>query len=246
VSPIRVYLEGLRAGRRQLPTEAAHYLARVQRLAAGDRFVAFDPEAVLEADATLLHVSRQGSECELAVPRAARRAELGVTLMQAAGKGDKLEEVVRAATALGAAEVRVVVSERSVARPGSERGARLRAVAVAAARQSGRGDVPRITGPLSLLDALGELSGLTQALRICLHPRAALPLADAIAGSAAGGEALLLIGPEGGFSDAELASIEQSGFCLAALGPLTLRTELAAIAALGAFAARLPGAPDRL
>jgi len=117
---------------------------------------------------------------------------------------------------------------------------------VAAARQSGRGDVPRITGPSTLEGALAELRGRSLALRLCLHPRAERPLAELLAGSDVSLESALLIGPEGGFSDAELAVIGQNGFHLAALGPLVLRTELAAVAALGAFAARLPGADDRV
>lgn len=229
-------MEGLAPGSRELPSDAAHYLCKVHRLVAGDEFVAFDPGAGVESAGRLSSLARKAVWCELEAPVPARNpGALAVTLIQGVGKSEKPEEVVRAATALGARGVTFVTTERSVARPNAARGARLRSVAVEAARQSGRGDLPNIDGPLPLEQALEPWSG-SDANKLTLDPLAARPLGERLVLPA-----VLLIGPEGGWSDVELARADSAGFERVALGPLTLRTELAAAVALGCFAARLPG-----
>ncbi len=231
---VRVSVADLAPGERELTGEVARYLLRVHRLRAGDGFVAFDPLAAVEADGTLL----DGRRCRIDALRPARRAPLDVTLLQGLGKGDKLEQVVRDATALGARRVVAVHTERSVARLGDDRAAarrqRLGTVAVEAARQSGRGDVPLIEGPLGLADALAGLA--PGGLRVVLDPEATRPL-GAVAWDART-PAVLLIGPEGGLSAAELSLACAAGFESASLGPFVLRTETAAVAALSALVTR--------
>jgi hypothetical protein len=115
----------------------------------------FDPEAAVECEARMLTSDRRAALAELLAPRAAANCgALPVTLLQGVGKGDKLEDVVRMVTALGAQAVTFVLAERSVARPSEERALRLRDAALDAARQSGRGDIPRIQGPLSFESAI--------------------------------------------------------------------------------------------
>ncbi|HLV64622.1 MAG TPA: RsmE family RNA methyltransferase, partial [Polyangiaceae bacterium] len=152
------------------------------------------------------------------------------------------EEVVRAATALGTRAITLVAAERSVARPDESRRARLRGIAIEAARQSGRGDLPALSGPERLERALAPYAEQST-LKLCLDPRATVPLAARITEHPLDASAALLVGPEGGFSEAELDLAASSGFERVALGPLTLRTELAAVIALGCFAARLAGDP---
>ncbi len=232
---VRLALTELRSGERVLEGDAHHYLARVQRLRAGDSFVAFDPEVALECEATVLEVRRGALRCRFAAPRAAEKSMLDAVLLQCAGKGDKVDEVVRAATALGASGITVCESARVVVRASERalsRHERWRQVALSAAAQSGRGDLPEILGPLSLDDALASWRD-SGALCICLHPRATTRYADVLA-RAAGRRLALLIGPEGGFEDAELAQAENAGFELARFGAFELRTELAGVAALSA------------
>jgi len=231
----RVPLSGLVAGERELDSKTAHYLRDVLRLRSGDAFLAFDADAQLEADATL---SDDTARCALAEPRAARRiASSGIVLVQALGKGDKTEQVARSATALGVAELHLVETARSVARAGERtesKRARLESIALDAARQSLRGDVPLIVGPHALereLDSWLE----RPALKLCLVPGAPQSLRSLTSEWAHGSPIALLVGPEGGFSDDELARAERAGFVRARLGELVLRTEIAGIAALGAL-----------
>jgi 16S rRNA (uracil1498-N3)-methyltransferase len=235
----RVPLADLAAGERVLPDDAAHYVTRVRRLARGDAFVAFDPVAALESDATVLESTRDRVLCRLEAPRPGYVPDgPRVTLIQCAGKGDKIEEVIRSATALGATAIVFAESERAVVRFGSsdteKRRARLHAIALDAGRQSGRGDLPVISLAESLAGVLDQAA--PGALKLCLDPEATEPLIQRL-GSHAGREIVLLIGPEGGLTAAEYDAAESAGFARVRLGKFTLRTELAAAAALGAVAA---------
>ncbi len=149
----RVPLPGLEPGERKLDAKTAHYLCDVLRLRAGGKIIAFDPQTKLEADARLA-ASEEGAYCGVgALRESARGADTGIVLVQALGKGDKTEQVIRSATALGVAELHLVESARSVARVNERSdGKRVRweAIALDAARQSGRADVPKIVGPHAL------------------------------------------------------------------------------------------------
>lgn len=233
---LRVPLSSLGAGERELEREVAHYLVVVHRLAAGDRFVAFDPESATESEAVLLNADPRRARCEIREPRRADvAAPRPVTLLQALCKGDKPEQVVRSATALGVTRIVFVQAERSVVRAseGSWRLGRLRAIAIDAARQSGRGDIPELAGPLSYDRALEEL-GEREACKLCLHPNASLSLFEALNGAPPEREVALLVGPEGGWSQTEIERAVTAGFRCVRLGRLSLRTELAGVAALGA------------
>jgi 16S rRNA (uracil1498-N3)-methyltransferase len=236
---LRVFLPELRAGETDVDPEATRYLARVHRLRPGDSFVAFDPRARLEATAVLLDTRRGRARVRLGAPRPAERiSPLEVTLIQALGKGCKPDQVVRDATALGVSELLLVESSRTVVRLGSRgpgRRSRLETIAIEAARQSGRGDLPRITGPLPLQAALDRAQGR----RIVLRPDADDSLEAALAGWDPGSPITLLIGPEGGLGSEELDRARACGFSAARFGPFVLRTETAATAALGVLVARL-------
>ncbi len=235
---IRVPLGELSAGERRLEGAPARYLTRVLRLRAGATVTAFDPAARNEAEATLVEVGRDHVLARFGEPRAASVVgHADVTLVWCAGKGDKPDEVVRAATALGAGAVVIATSERSVARalPSPERNARLGAIALDAARQCGRGDLPLLTGPVELADALAEQHD-NAALKLCFDPGAERSLGAALA-ERRGRAVVLLIGPEGGFAEEELALARDAAFSFVRFGTLVLRTELAAVAALGAVLA---------
>jgi 16S rRNA (uracil1498-N3)-methyltransferase len=241
VRAVRVPISKLSPGERRLEPESAHYLARVHRLRAGDTFVAFDPDARLEAPGEIVRVDHEAVSVRLGETTNARAVPLlEVTLIQCAGKGDKIDDVVRSTTALGVHAVIVAESARSVARLDPARGEKRRerwgAIALDAARQSGRGDTPAVEGPRRLDDLLATLAA-DPATKICMDPLALTSFTDAVRGGAPSRTFVLLVGPEGGLTDEELALAERTGFTRARLGPFVLRTELAATAALGALVA---------
>jgi 16S rRNA (uracil1498-N3)-methyltransferase len=219
------------SGEQQLPKDLGSYLVRVLRLRAGDRFVLFDPDSATEADAELLR--DVPALARVAEPRAApRSSKRAVTLVQGLAKGDKPEQVVRAAVALGARAVTFARTERSVA--GAElRLERLRAVMLDAARQCGRGDLPEL-GELVPLDVAASRAG---GLRLLLDPGAEQSLVEVMRSARADAAVTLAVGPEGGFSAAEDTALREAGFESVRLAPFVLRTELAAVAALAVVAA---------
>ena len=235
---VRCPLDRLAEGRRELPAEAARYLTRVHRLSIGDCFLAFDPEAGVEADARMTEVRAAAVSCELGPVRAAGRvSKLAVTLIQALGKGDRVEQVVRDTTQLGVQRIVLVETERSVVRllgKGRDKHARYRSVAVQSCRQCGRGDAPLILGPMRLDEAFVLVSDA--ALKLCLDEGASRPLRQHLEEQPPLGSAAALIGPEGGLSAGELAAAGRAGFTQVRLAPFTLRTETAAVAALAVLA----------
>jgi 16S rRNA (uracil1498-N3)-methyltransferase len=202
--------------------------------------VLFDAEQVLEADARILAVDAATVTCELGAPRrAGRLGAAWVHLVQALGKGDKPEATLRAAVALGVGAITFVESARSVARVGErapQKRERLHKVAHEAARQSLRGDLPEVNGPRSFSDQLREVAVEPDpdVLRLVLHPAVdGLPLLLQLTARNAP-RVELWVGPEGGFTEAESAALIALGALPVSLGPLVLRTELAATAALAA------------
>jgi 16S rRNA (uracil1498-N3)-methyltransferase len=98
--------------------------------------------------------------------------------------------------------------------------------------------LPEIDGPTPLAAALEGVSATPPARRLCLSPEAEVSLDGALGDLRLGEPVTLLVGPEGGFDAAEMERIASAGFVLARLGDFVLRTEIAAIAALGAVLAR--------
>lgn len=237
---LRIPTSPLFEGELDLVGEAAHYALRVHRVAVGDELLLFDPVTCSEAQATVVDTARGRVRCRVEAPYPGKRPSLGARLLQCIGKGDKVDEVIRAATALGVSAITLAESERTVVKlEGRERAAtrleRWKGIALDAARQSGRGDVPELTGPLPLPQALA--SEPSDAQKICLQPRAEARYGALLRAWTAGSPITLLVGPEGGFSEAELRMAQESGFVLASFGELELRTELAGVAALGALIA---------
>lgn len=223
-----------------LEGDAAKYLLRARRAAIGDAFVAFDPVRELEADAVLVAATKTTATLELGpLRRGSVLAVRRTTLLQAIGKGDKLDDVVRDATELGATAFVPVATSRSVPRRQEDAVMkRLQRVAIESARQSGRGDVPRIRPPI---DLAGALAALAADVRIALVPGGATRFGDALARVDGSTSVAFAVGPEGGFDDAERQTLRDAGFIEATLGPVILRTETVCAAALGALLARPSG-----
>lgn len=242
-SPLRVPLTPVVSGALALPDDVAGYVIRVHRLRRGDRFVLFDPEAALEADAELEDVGSQPPIARVGEVRPARiQARRSVTLIQATAKGDKMDAIVRDATELGVTRFVPAIAERSVSRPSSEAGRadRYRRIAIQASRQCGRGDAPKIEAPTPLREAIERFAvtspgASSRLVALCLDPRSGLRLRDELLALDPDVDVALIVGPEGGFADAELALCEEKGVRRVSMGPFILRTETVCAAVLGAL-----------
>jgi 16S rRNA (uracil1498-N3)-methyltransferase len=223
---LRVPMEALEAGERDLDPEQARYLVRVHRLRAGDRFLAFDPKRALECEGEVLSARR----VRLGEPRAAAPALRAITWIHGCPKGDKPDAIVRDATELGATRIVFVHTARIVSKPAAARVDRWERVAREAARQCGRSDAPQIALLTRWEDALDAADAET---RVCLDPRGA-PLRDVLA--RAKGSLAFAVGPEGGLTDGEVEAATKRGFTTCQLGALVMRTETVPAAVLGAVA----------
>jgi 16S rRNA (uracil1498-N3)-methyltransferase len=228
----RCYAPGAVEGLVELSGEEAHHLARVLRAKAGDLVVAFDGRGH-EWRARLDSVGRERVTLELLEPRPpAAEPPVAVTLVVGLLKGDQMNDVVRDATALGAAAIRPFVSAHTAVpeRAWHERAlARWQRVAVAAAKQCGRAVVPDVLNVSRLGDVLGETAGLSIA---CVEPAREIQGAPLPPRPSGVSSARLLVGPEGGWSEGELQLLAEAGTCLLRLGPRTLRAETAPTVAM--------------
>ncbi|ADI14463.1 16S rRNA (uracil(1498)-N(3))-methyltransferase [Truepera radiovictrix] len=227
----RVFVPHLAAGERVLTGREAQHLAQVLRVRPGARVRAFDG-AGLEADGTVREVTGLRVTLELGAPYAREvEAALRVTLAVALLKGDKLAEVVRRATELGAVGFRPFVSRRCDVRElSANKLARLRRVAQEAAKQSGRSVVP----PVAEAAPLAHLS--LPAPTLVAHPSAPRTLGETLAALTPPPTALtVLTGPEGGLTEDELAALTERGAHPIRLGARILRAETAPVALTAAL-----------
>jgi len=236
---VRAPIPGLARGERVLDEDASRYLVRVRRLAAGARFIGFDPDARTEAEVTILEADANGAKVEVAELRAPEVvAGANLVLVYALAKGDKVDAVVRDATELGATHFIVTRTSRSVVKAEAEKAKakidRWKRIAVEAARQCGRSDPPVIEGVLDWEAAL-DLAAISVEHRFCLDPRAVQPLGESLASPAAESASMAFaIGPEGGLSADEIEVAITKGWLPVSIGRFVLRTETVVAAVLGA------------
>jgi 16S rRNA (uracil1498-N3)-methyltransferase len=148
-------------------------------------------------------------------------------------KGDKLEWIVQKGTEIGAVSFLPFTSERTVvkidARKAEKKLERWHRIAKEAAEQAHRGRIPDVSRPLSWKELLSKIEAAEVAW--IAYERGGVPLAQAISETDAR-NILLIIGPEGGFSEKEIEEAKGSGAIPITLGSRILRTETAPLAAL--------------
>lgn len=219
--------------------EQARYLTQVMRLKAGDPLLLFNGRDG-EWRAEVAEVLKRG--CVLRA-REQVRAQSGVPeveLVMATIRRARLESVIEKATELGVCRIRLVTTRRTgVERPRMER---LRAIAMEAAEQTERLDVPEIDAPAPLSALLegwaatpGSAASHTPMRLMICDERGGPPVLEALAAHAgAGAPWAIVIGPEGGFDPLERdALLALPGAVPVSLGPRVLRADTAAMVALG-------------
>ncbi len=210
------------------------HAATVRRLRPGESLVLTDGAGRI-APASVLAVGRGEVELDVAPAVVVPAPAVGVTLVQALPKGERGELAVELATEAGVDAIVPWAAERCVTRWAGERAgkaaARWQATAVQAAKQSRRPWIPRVR----TLAGTPEVAALVGAARaaLVLHESAT----DGLAGAPlpAAGELILVVGPEGGITEQELAVFRGAGARTVRLGPQVLRTSTAGAVALGAL-----------
>ena len=218
----------------RLEGDRAHYLSRVLRLEAGADLVVFNGKGG-EYEARLEHAEREAVWARVgAFNPIERESPLNITLVQGISRGERMDFTVQKAVELGVHTIAPVTTERSAVRlDGARRSRRLehwRGIVVNACQQCGRTRIPSVQ-EITSLDHWLKSASRSAVSRLVLSPRAILSADDVEVER----DVVLLIGPEGGFSQGELERVSQSGFRALSLGPRILRTETAAVAALTAL-----------
>jgi 16S rRNA (uracil1498-N3)-methyltransferase len=215
-----------------LPDDEARHAVRVLRHAPGDEIVVVDGAGgryrvrLTETDKRSAAGEVVAAEREVGEPSYRLRIGLG-TLKNAS----RFETFAEKAVELGVAEIVPLVTERTERM--SLKAQRMENILVAAMKQSGRSRIPTLAEPQPLANALAEAADLRILCHESADPEAMLPR---VLSQARGMSAItVLVGPEGGFSEEEVAEAEEAGWRVASLGPRRLRAETAAIVAAAAI-----------
>ncbi|MFK7865730.1 MAG: 16S rRNA (uracil(1498)-N(3))-methyltransferase [Pseudohongiellaceae bacterium] len=209
---------------------ASHYLAQVLRLKAGDKLRPFngsDGEFVASIETadrkkTTIAITDLSRQCE--------EPTLCVNLGLGLSRGDRMDFAIQKSTELGVTSLTPLYTQFSEVKfKQTERMEKKmnhwQKIAISASEQSGRLTVPKINSPCSIEQ---WLENAQSSLKLILSPRGDKSFSDLSASK----HCDLLIGPEGGFSDQEIAAARKTAFAEISLGDRIMRTETAPIAAL--------------
>ncbi len=218
-----------------LDDAAANHAARVLRLGVGAPLVLFNG-AGGEFAACIKSIDKRHVAVDVGAFRdQERETPLALWLAQGISRGERMDYTIQKAVELGVKRIMPLFTEHCGVRLDGERQDKRikhwQGVAISACEQCGRNRIPHIETPMPLTQWLTTPNA---GLRLVLDPEADHALAQLTAPT---GPVTLLIGPEGGLSDQEVALAKQAGYLGLRLGPRVLRTETAAVAALAALLA---------
>jgi 16S rRNA (uracil1498-N3)-methyltransferase len=227
----RFFVDEVRSGRAEISGDDARHLTRVLRVEAGQRYEISDNRHVYLAEvetARKEHVAFRTIE-KLPSPAPMVRLVLCAALI----KFDHFEWMIEKATELGVSEivpVETIRSERGLERAAHKRVERWRRIALESSQQARRAFLPEVAEPEPLRDALSR--DATYKFALDENP-AARPLNASLPSKRDREDAVaMLIGPEGGWTEEERLQFAAAHWTPVSLGPLVLRAETAALAAL--------------
>jgi len=223
----------------ELEGPASHYLTRVLRLSEGDSLVVFNGDG-RNYSAEISGVRNKLVQVRLLKSKKpGNESPLKINLVQAICRGERMDYVLQKATELGVFSIQPLKSQRVEVRLDENRQAKRMAhwqgVVISACEQSGRALVPEVKTPLSLPE---WMISAVESPRLVLDPLAENSLSDL---SVALDAISILVGPEGGFTDEEMAKARINDVMPVSLGPRVLRTETAGPAAIAILQAKTGG-----
>lgn len=231
----RAFVDDLSPGSVRIEDAEAHHLLHVLRVRTGETIELFDGRGLL-AEGRITEVSRRHLDAEILYRRhVPASALLPLTVAAAPPKGDRLKWMVEKLTELGVARLILLHSERTVVTPGETRLDKLRSMVIGACKQSGRPRLLQLEGLTTPAELLQSHAGQSPAVPMYLaHPdhRPAARWPGDVRGSSqqsAAEGALLLIGPEGGFTAEEVDTFTARGARTIAWPETILRIETAAV-----------------
>ena len=220
-------------GRVVLDGAEGKHAADVRRLVRGEAISVADGRGLVVtgvvADVTRGRVTVEVQQREVVEPASPR-----FVVVQAVAKGGRDSDAVEAMTELGVDVVVGWQASRSVAKWTERSLAKWSAAAREAAKQSRRAWVPEVSGPADTADVAALLRA--SSIGVVLHESADASLANVSLPSS--GDVVVVVGPEGGITDAELTTFRADGAHVCRLGSSVLRTSTAGVAALAVLSAK--------
>ena len=234
---VRIFVEELAAGELVVRGDEHHYLSHVRRMRAGDDIELVDGVGH-RATARIVSIAADTTTLAVGAPETIVARPPHVRAIIPLIKGDRMDTCLEKLVEVGVDAIVVYPAARSVVRLERERRdarlAKYHAAVQAAARQSGRAQLPsvRIVDDLRTALTPHALAAATTELRIVLDPTSDAPLTVSDAGTVT-----IASGPEGGFTSAELELLADAGFGSISLGPRILRAETAPVVAVAVIRA---------
>ena len=233
-------LSGVAAGSSvEVTGDEAHHAVAVRRLRVGESVVLTDGSGT-SVTGEVASTGKRVFALTVSSVRVAPEPDPAVVVVQALPKGDRGELAVEMLTEIGVAEIVPWAASRSVAVWKGERAvkslARWRSTAREAAKQARRSWFPVVADPATTGEVAALLAGAD--LGVVLHEGAAVPLASLDV--PASGRIVVVVGPEGGLTDDEIAAFAAAGARPVVLGAEVLRTSTAGVAAVAALLSRTP------
>ena len=230
----------LAGGRAVITGEDAQHITKALRMKPGEHVTLCD-EAGVEYETVLL-LTGERVECEiLSAKPSENEPPYRAVVYQALVKGDRFETVLMKATELGAARIVPVASARCTVRLEPKEYAKKRErwqrIAAEAAKQCGRARIPDVTDPMPFAAAVKEAARAELPL-FCYEAEGTDPLPVHLAGERTPETVSVVIGPEGGFEEAEADEARALGMKMTGLGRRILRTETAEPAVLACLSCR--------
>lgn len=223
-------MDEVRSGRARVAGDDAKHLTKVLRVEVGQRYEISDNHNVYLAEIETAHKGEVEFRTLEKLP--AEPASVRITLCAALIKFDHFEWMIEKATELGVSEIVPVIAtrtERGLDRAAEKRVERWRRIALEASQQSRRAHLPKVSDAVPFSSVLHQ-----QGHRFVLDEEPGGPsLLAALPRARTGEDAVaLLVGPEGGWTDAERSAFIAAQWTRVTMGPLILRAETAAMAAL--------------
>ena len=216
--------------------EDVNHIKNVLRMKNGEKFILCDGagmdylcELVGTKERNLLAsvLEEKTSETELPVR---------LVLFQGLPKKDKMELIIQKAVELGVAEIVPVVTKRTIVKAeegkSEKKQNRWQAIAESAAKQSGRGVIPRVAPICTWKEALAQMKDLEYNTILYENARGMQPTTEFVKAAAEKKSIGIFVGPEGGFTEEEVAAVTEQGAECLSLGKRILRTETAGLAML--------------
>jgi 16S rRNA (uracil1498-N3)-methyltransferase len=226
---MRIFVAAIAEGELVVRGDEHHYVARVRRARVGDAIEIVDG-AGMRASAAITKITDDATTLSVGAPETIAAKPPFVRSVIPAIKGDRMDTCLEKLVEVGADVIVIFPAQRAVVKLEDKRDAKLakyRAALQAAARQSGRAQIPTVR----IADSLAAAISPPSQLRIVLDPSSDTPLGcDA-------DDVTIVSGPEGGPTSEELAELATAGFGAVGLGPRILRAETAPVVAVAVIRA---------